>query len=58
MGARLVFNGIDVATGDDLVPAIDADELSPATFGFEQDSDHLAELRWRGGLRGHDSGSR
>jgi hypothetical protein len=44
---RLVFNGINGATGDYLLPPMAPEELSAIVRGEEQDAEHVRELkRW------------
>ena len=44
---RLVFNGINGATGDYLLPAMTSAQLSAVVRGDEQDREHVRELkRW------------
>jgi hypothetical protein len=44
---RLIFNGINAATGDYLTPALTAEELSMIVRGEPQDEAHLKELKYR-----------
>jgi hypothetical protein len=43
----LVFNGVDGASGEYLLPPMSAEELSKLAQGRPLDEGHLSELRWR-----------
>lgn len=47
MTTNLIFNGINGATGDYLLPELSAEDISKIAQGEEFDKDHLNELRHR-----------
>jgi hypothetical protein len=46
MSTELVFNGINGATGDYLLPPMTPEQISQIAQGEELDEEHLKELKW------------
>jgi hypothetical protein len=43
----LVFNGVNAATGEYLLPPLSAEVICKIARGEKMDPKHLAELKWR-----------